>query len=128
MSRILILEDDADLAEMYRLGLESAGHEIVGLFEAPDPALGLAGTLGRPDLVIVDEELGVHSGTAALAALRGAFPEARFLLVSADPAAVREAVRRGFDDGACKPVALRCMIDEIRSLLGAGPPAGGARE
>ena len=121
MARILILEDDRDLAEAYRFGAEAAGHSILGIFEAPAPLLACAGALDRPDLVIVDEELGEHSGTAALAALRVAFPGARLLLVSSDMQAVADACRLGFDGARHKPGFLRGLAEELGGLLPGDP-------
>jgi DNA-binding response OmpR family regulator len=121
MARILILEDDRDLAEAYRFGIEAAGHAVLGVFEAPAPLLACADALERPDLVIVDEELGADSGTAALAALRAAFPGARLLLVSSDAKAVADARGLGFDGARLKPCFLRGLAEEIGGLLARGP-------
>lgn len=116
MGRILILEDNRDLAEAYRFGAEAAGHEVVGIFDAPGPLLVRAAAL-RPDLVIVDEDLGTQSGSASLGSLRIAFPAARILLVSADARAVEDAGRRGFDGARRKPEFLRRLAEEIDAMI-----------
>lgn len=115
MANILILEDEDDLGELYRLALGSEGHEVLGVFA--DPAGALAGLPGSPEVVIVDERLGLRSGSSFIPRLRAAFPGAKLLLVSADPDAVREARERGFDEARQKPVSLRELTEHVRDLL-----------
>jgi DNA-binding response OmpR family regulator len=117
MANILIVEDEDDIAELYRIFLESAGHTIVGVFGDPAVALDGAARRGTPDLVILDERLGSRSGSAYLASFRAAFAGARVLLVSADPDAVRNAEHAGFDEGKRKPVTLQHLIENIDGLL-----------
>jgi len=117
MARILVIEDNVDLAEIYRLSLEAAGHEVMGVFDEPDLALARSDPGAPADLVILDERLGSRSGSAYVELLRKIFPSAGFLLVSADPDAVEAAPRRGFDEAKRKPVTLKHMVENIRGLL-----------
>lgn len=110
------MEDEADLRELYRLSLEAAGHRILGSTENPEEPLGDP-DLCAPDLVILDERLGIRYGTDYLSRYRSAFPAARILLVTADPDAVRGALRRGFDDATRKPVTLRRLVADVGALL-----------
>ncbi len=121
MANILIVEDEIDIAELYRMFLESAGHRIVGIYADPVAALSGGATMDRPDLVILDERLGSRSGTDYLAEFRRTFRNSRLLLVSADPDAVNGAETRGFDEAKRKPVTFRHLIENIAGLL-AGPP------
>ena len=118
MAAILIVEDEADLRELYRLALESAGHVILGCTENPEDPLRAGRPPQAPDLVILDERLGQRSGTNYLARFRAAFPRARMVLVTADPEAVQSALRQGFDVAARKPVTLRRLVEEVGVLLG----------
>ena len=117
MAGILILEDEADLRELYRLSLEAAGHEILASTGDPEEPLRLPAGGRVPDLVILDERLGSSSGTAYLDRFRSAFPGARILLVSADPEAVRHALRSGVDEATRKPVTLRRLVENVDALL-----------
>jgi DNA-binding response OmpR family regulator len=117
MARIVVIEDNADLGEIYRLSLEAAGHEVLGVFDEPDLALSSSDPATPADLVILDERLGSRSGSAYVEPFRRVWPSARFLLVSADPDAVEAAVRRGFDEAKRKPVTLSHMVENIRGLL-----------
>ena len=73
MANILIVEDEGDIAELYRLFLQSEGHTVVGVYADPNEALGEAGRRAAPDLVILDERLGGRSGSAYLPDFRAAF-------------------------------------------------------
>jgi DNA-binding response OmpR family regulator len=117
MAKILIVEDESDIGELYRLSLETAGHSIVGIYEDPVGPLRDAFTLPAPDLVIMDERLGVHSGSEFLSKYRLAFRNARILLVSADLETVKEGVARGFDKARRKPITLRHLVENIADLL-----------
>lgn len=117
MARVVVIEDNEDLAEVYRLALVSAGHEVLGVYDEPEPALRGADPARPADLVLLDERLGGRSGSAFLAPLRQAHPGARFLLVSADPEAVAAAPRRGFDGARRKPLPILEILEKVRELL-----------
>ena len=122
MPGILIVEDDADIAEVYRLTLEGAGYSILGIYADPARALAERDKIGAPDLVILDERLGLKSGTEHVRLYREAFGDARILLISADPDAVRDAEALGFDEGKYKPVPLRHLLENIAGLLARPQP------
>ena len=113
MARILIVEDEADQAELFRMAIESGGHEVVGIGnDLPPPA-----KVPWVDLVVLDERLGGQSGTALIPRIRSQFPSARILILSADPDAVDDAVARGADAGKIKPVPLTQLVRIIGALL-----------
>jgi DNA-binding response OmpR family regulator len=117
MPGILIVEDEPDLAEIYRLTLEGAGYTILGIYADPAPALEASGQIETPDIIILDERLGMKSGTEELSRFRDAFRGARIVLISADPDAVRAAEEVGFDEGKCKPVTMRKLLENFEGLL-----------
>ena len=119
MARILIVEDEVDQAELFRMALEGGGYEVVGAGADLPPA-------GRParepvDLVILDERLGAQSGTALIPRIRFQFPSARILILSADPDAVEDALARGADAGRIKPVPLSQLVTLVGALLPEAP-------
>ncbi len=127
MGRILILEDDPDIAELYRLELEGRGHEILGIFDDPDDILEPRQELRRvlsPDLIVLDERLGSQSGTKHLKRIRQSFRSARVLIVSADPDAVDAGRKLGADAVASKPLSLRRLIESVESILGDSRDSG----
>jgi DNA-binding response OmpR family regulator len=117
MPGILIVEDESDLSEVYRLTLEGAGYTILGIYADPAPALEAHGRIGTPDIIILDERLGLKSGTEQLRRFRDVYRGSRIVLISADPDAVRAAEDIGFDEGKCKPVTMRRLLENFAGLL-----------
>lgn len=124
MRRVLILEDEPDLADLYRLTLEGEGYEVLGIYCDPREPIGIAsGTHPppKPDLIILDERLSGLSGTEFLPELRITFPEARILVATADPAAGRRALTEGADLARQKPFTLQELLRDIALLLDDAP-------
>jgi two-component system nitrogen regulation response regulator GlnG len=116
MGRVLIIEDEIDQAELYRMALEGAGHEVVGLlpyFE--EPALRKS---KAPDLVILDERLGGRSGSALIPDIRKSFPAARILILTADPDVAESALKIGADDGRMKPLPMAQLVGRVTEMIG----------
>ena len=92
---VLLVEDQAEVAEMYRLKLQFDGYRVA---IASDGLVGLqmVGSL-LPDVVLLDMHLPGVSGLKVLAALRAqeATQKLPVLMLSADdsPSMVREAQR-----------------------------------
>jgi len=120
MARILIFEDEPDIAELYRQELEDRGHEVLGVHSDPDEVLqpmnGLL-LIQNPDLILLDERLGSLSGVTYLKKLRKAFPAARVMVVSADPDALERGLTHGADGVAKKPVLLKRLAKDIEAVL-----------
>jgi len=116
MARILIIEDEADLVELYKLVLLGAGHEVVGAFDDPQEPLSRPSPQLDPDLIILDERLHGLSGISALARLLRAFPRSKILFASADPDAVERSVREGAHLGLKKPFGIVEFLQAIQRL------------
>ncbi|WP_242334808.1 MULTISPECIES: ATP-binding protein [Anaeromyxobacter] len=106
--RVLVIEDNADAAEMLRDLLSGAAHEVA---VAPDGRAGIAlARATRPDLVLCDIGLPLVDGYEVARALRGDPELATTLLVAlsgyALPDDVEKAARAGFDRHLAKPVSL----------------------
>ncbi len=120
--RVLVVEDDADGAEMLRIVLELDGHEVE---VARSAAEGLARTRAfLPDVVLCDIELPDRDGYALATEIRGIPDLAGVRLVAVTGYALAEDQRRaadaGFDAHLGKPVAPDDLERVIHAL---GPPA-----
>lgn len=110
MARVVVVEDEADQAELYRLALEGAGHEVVvldGFRDVPGPV----------NLVILDERLGGRSGSALIPRFREAWPGVRILILTADPDVAEWAIAKGADEGRMKPLRLSRLVEAVEALL-----------
>jgi two-component system, sensor histidine kinase len=116
MTRILVIEDDADAREVLQMSLEAEGHRVT---VAADGAEGLAAAAAtRPEVVLVDLGLPGLDGLEVARRLREALgPQVRLIALtgygrSEDRARTAAA---GFDDHLTKPLG----ADAILALLAA---------
>ena len=117
MSRILIIEDNALLAQGLANNLELEGHTV---HCAPDAAQGLreAASLA-PDLIVLDLMLPDQSGYRVLRELRDGGNDAPVLILTAlgDEADKVRGLRVGADDYVTKPFGLMELLARIDALL-----------
>ncbi|HEV8599439.1 MAG TPA: response regulator transcription factor [Gemmatimonadales bacterium] len=117
MSRILLIEDNEDLAFGLRTALENEGFEVL---IAADGAAGL-GIASRDavDLIILDLMLPTMDGYRVLRSLRGAGSEVPVLVLTAkgEEANKVQAFSIGGDDYVTKPFGVLELIARVRALL-----------
>ena len=119
MSRILIVEDDADIANLIRHYLEKAGHAVERLSSgaAVMPAL----RSGLPDLVILDLMLPGLDGLLVCQAMRSDPATARvpiIMLTARGEEADRIAgLELGADDYVTKPFSPKELAARVTALL-----------
>ena len=119
-ARILVVEDNPQTRKLFRVTLESQGCEVL---EAPDghTAVQLAGTDGRPDLIIQDLLLPDMDGIELVARLRAQPGCERVPIIAVSGFAQRmfgeEAAHAGFADRLLKPVEPSQLLDVVRPFL-----------
>lgn len=120
MSRILIVEDNKDLAFGLRSNLEIEGHEVA------TAATGMEGIqLAKsflPTLVILDLMLPEMDGFEVLKAFRKQSKSSRVLILSARGEEVDKVrgLRLGADDYVTKPFGLMELLARVEALLRRG--------
>ena len=124
--RILLVEDNADLAFGLRNNLEIEGYEIE---VAADGTRGLE--MARqlsPDLVILDLMLPGTDGFRVLRTLRGESHAMPILILTArgEESDKVRGLRLGADDYVTKPFALLELLARVEALLRRGAPRPGA--
>jgi two-component system alkaline phosphatase synthesis response regulator PhoP len=127
VSRILVIEDNADLAFGLRNNLEIEGYEVEVSGDGSD---GLErARRSRPDLVILDLMLPKLDGLRVLKALRGGELAMPVLILTArgeETDKVR-GLKLGADDYVTKPFGVLEILARVEALLRrnrlpAGPP------
>ena len=115
-SRILVVEDEADIRRFVRLALVSEGHEV---FEADGLQRGLieAGTR-RPDLLVLDLGLPDGDGVDLIRDLRG-WSRAPVIVLSARSGEADKiaALDAGADDFLGKPFGAGELLARVRAQL-----------
>ena len=117
MVTILVAEDDAELAELWRVVLEGAGYEVLTAGNGAE-ALELAAA-GGIDLAICDVMMPVMDGFTLVRELRGAGFSLPVLLITAKGALAdkHEGFAAGADDYVVKPVDVNEMLWRVEALL-----------
>jgi two-component system alkaline phosphatase synthesis response regulator PhoP len=120
VSRILIVEDDLDLARGLRANLEIEGHEARVVH---DGAAALdAARREMPDLIVLDLTLPGMDGLRVLTELRRTDAATPVLVLTAREAEGDKVrgLRLGADDYVTKPFALLELIARVEALLRRG--------
>ena len=116
-ARILIVEDERDLADGIRENLEAEGYEAE---IARDGDAGLERALvGGHDLVLLDVMLPGHDGFAICGRIRAADNQVPILFLTAksDPADRIRGLEEGGDDYLTKPFQLRELLLRVAAIL-----------
>ena len=121
--RILIIEDEADLARHVSRALVRAGHLVS---TRHDGASGLESALRDvPDLIVLDLSLPGMDGLAVLAELKRSASTTRVFILTArgDVEHRVKGLKAGADDYLAKPFSLEELIARVEALGRRGAPA-----
>lgn len=114
MANILIVDDSRTSRRILRGLLESDGHTIVG--EAKDGQEGYDKYAElKPDLVTMDITMPVMSGVDSLKKIKGDFPDAKVIMVSA--AGQQHNMIEAVQSGALEFIAKPFDADEIKRVI-----------
>jgi DNA-binding response OmpR family regulator len=116
-ARVLVIDDEHDVAQAIRRVLENDGYEVDVAFEGQQ---GLSLALNqRCDLVIVDIMLPNMNGFQICASLRQQGMWAPILILSAKTGEwdQAESLDAGADDYLTKPVSMVVLLAHVRALL-----------
>lgn len=116
--RILVIEDDKDIARLLELHLRDEGHSVS---VAADGKTGLQESLARPyDLVILDIILPGMDGLEVCRRLRGSRPDyTPILMLTAKSSDVDRilGLEIGADDYLTKPFNVRELLARVKALF-----------
>jgi len=117
MARVLVIEDNADLAYGLRNNLEIEGHEIIVAEDGPS---GLSAATGsKIDLVILDLMLPGLDGFRVLKALREIDSRTPVLVLTArsEESDKVRGLKLGADDYVTKPFGVLELLARVEALL-----------
>jgi len=119
MARILVVEDEAHLAEGLSFNLEAEGHEVEVIGDGPRAAERLAQNEPPLDLVLLDLMLPGMTGFEVARRARAAGNYVPILILTAkdDDADVVRGLEEGADDYLTKPFKLDELLVRVRALL-----------
>ncbi len=114
MAKILVVDDSRTSRKILKGLLESAGHEVVG--EATNGLEGYEQYVElKPDIVTLDITMPVLDGIEALKKIKGEYPEAKVIMVTAagQKSKMIEAVQNGASEFVSKPFE----PDNLKSII-----------
>jgi DNA-binding response OmpR family regulator len=126
MKRVLLVEDNPDLAFGLRTSLEVEGYDVLHA-EAGKQGLSLADDIA-PDLIVLDLMLPEMSGYEVLRRLRRARHDVPVLILTArgEEADKVQGFRLGADDYVVKPVGVLEFLARVEALLRRAQPKASA--
>lgn len=123
MSKILVVDDEAQIRKFLRISLGASGHQVI---EAETAEAGIALAKAEPfDLIILDLGLPDMDGQEAISAIRD-FSQVPIIVLSVRATEVDkvEALDRGADDYVVKPFGIGELMARLRAALRQAPAPG----
>jgi DNA-binding response OmpR family regulator len=119
MTRVLVIDDGADIRELVAFKLRRLGYEVEA---APDGEAGLAAAMQTtPDVVLLDVMMPKMSGLDVLRELRARDETATtpiiLLTAKAHEAHIVHGFALGADDHVTKPFSPRELVSRVQALL-----------
>ena len=118
LPRILIVDDDFEIAEPVKFALEKLGYEVTHM---PDGNQGVAAiSTVNPDLMVLDMMMPGRSGFLVLEHLRSTKrSHVRVIMVTGNEGERHQAYARmlGADDYMHKPFAMDRLVQRVQELL-----------
>lgn len=116
--RILIVDDDPEVADPVRFALEGLGYEVVHM---PNGSMGVSHLdVFHPDLMVLDMMMPGQSGFLVLEHVRRTKQDRlRVIMVTANDGTRHEHYARilGVDEYILKPFALDRLVNKVQELL-----------
>lgn len=123
-SRIVIIEDNAELRNVYSMVLKSIGrYDVVATFESCDDALKQLVKIS-PDLVIIDLTLPGMSGITGISKIKKLLPNVKVMVITVHDD--NESVFKSFSNGAIgyltKDADPHDLIRAVEQVFSGGAP------
>lgn len=117
--RILVVDDDPDLAEALTVGLHRYGYDVLSLTDPTDALQAVREEPERWDLVVSDQVMPGMTGLMLISKLKALRPGLQAILYTGFDAEVTEitAWRQGVDALLRKPVSPETIVTQIRRVI-----------
>jgi DNA-binding response OmpR family regulator len=122
--RVLLAESDKELGHFYASSLRRGGHLVFAVSNGEDALVAISavsrGELPRPDAIIMDLEMPIHTGLELLAAMRCAGWTTPVILMSAGIDDDTRALAERFEVSTCltKPFSTAKLTRALHEALG----------
>jgi signal transduction histidine kinase/DNA-binding response OmpR family regulator len=129
-SRILVIEDEAEVRQLVTSALQRAGYEVVEAAGAPEAEALIARLAGKIDLVVADVVIPGGTGPETFRRLAEVRPAIRAIFMSGypDDVLVASATREGGAAFLQKPFTIDGLLQTVRAALCSDTGRGAADE
>ena len=115
MAKVLIVDDDVDIVNLFEQFLKLEGHEIVAKAFNGEEALELYKTLqNAPDIILMDHRMPLKNGLEVTKELLTINPNINIVFISADYAIREKAIEAGAIDFLEKPIDFSTLFSIIK--------------
>ncbi len=128
-SRVLVVEDNADVRRMVTAGIKTLGEDIE-VFDVPSAEEALVVNASQPlDLIVLDIHLPGMSGFDMVARLRKRKPGIKLILVTGieDETLRKQVVELNPSAYFFKPIEIQAFLDAVKRCLSPALPLSGAQ-
>jgi DNA-binding response OmpR family regulator len=115
MANIIIVEDNADLQDFFKILLELNHFEVRSAGSANELNTLLNSFI--PDLILLDVMLGTDSGRDICKNIKEKYKDIIVILISANPKLLANYEECAADDIIEKPFSINIVLDKINKLL-----------
>ena len=121
-AKILVVEDEPQIAEALQLNLQAAGYDVVVAFDGIEALRAF--DQESPDLATVDLMIPGVSGFRLVNLLKRTRPIPVVVVSALNPQEAEEATRAGVDEFVTKPINFAELIRRIEFVLAKSDGAG----
>ena len=116
--KILIVEDDFSLQNLYDWILKKAGYEILGIANDGEQAIEMYRTLSeKPDIIIMDHRMPNKDGLETMKEILKNKVATKVIFASADLSVKNDALKLGAVAFLAKPFKADLLLQEIEKAL-----------
>jgi len=117
MTRVLIVDDELFIVELYRDILQLRGYKVVGTAFDGEEALRKYGNITeKPDVIIMDHRMPIMNGVEATKKIMSMNPKQKVIFVSADVLVEKEARDAGAIEFLPKPFRMDDLIEKMQKI------------
>lgn len=119
MSKVLIVEDEKKIRDLYKKLLKAEGLEVLEA-ENGEQATVILLQDKRIDLFVLDIQVPVVNGAAFFDAVKMFNPHAKVLVSSVYPLEKQKSMVKGADDYFDKSEGMDVLMERVKKILGTG--------
>lgn len=121
MVRVLIVEDDDSLRNLYRIALKLKGYDVIGTAGDGEEAVDMFKNFSiKPDVILMDHRMPSKNGLEATREIMKMDGKPKVIFASADKSVREEAISLGARSFKSKPFSLEKLCSNIKKAMNSG--------